>query len=208
MSELSRFAATLKIASGADEPLRRSKKQYRMDARTAIGTMSDLRPIIIELVEREETLVDPSNGSSRSVRYLRATGNLLAATVLQALVTETGLKLLYELENPSELAADHHDFQSLFEQLSPSAQDRLAAKYQENVQAYGFPGLSQDLRAVLGERSRMFVLWRYVSEGASGPGYTGELIVAVDAMIDLAKELEQDTGSRKTGEPADQVHPS
>ena len=201
MSDLSLGAATTKFRSGhAGEAPRRPKKLERMSSRTAIGVMEGLKPIILDLIESKKTIVDPRSGSEMTVGYISVTGNLLAATVLEGLVAETGLKLLYELDHPSNLASEIHDLDRLFDELSPDTQARLENEYRERVQEYSSSSLSEDLNAVLTEHAKMFILWRYMYEGGpSGPGYSGELMLAIEAMIDLARELAPETASPSSG---------
>ena len=194
MSDLSHAAATTKFRSGRDsEPPRSSRKLERMSVRTAVAVMRDLKPIFTDLIERPVRIIDPSSGSEMTVHHIKATGNLLAATVLQALSAETGLKLLYEFDQPYKLARNTHDLATLFGQLSSNMQERLAKKYRERVLRYAPSGLSQDVKSVFSEHAKTFVLWRYMYEdGPSGPGYSGAVTLAIDAMVDLAEELDRE----------------
>ena len=194
MTELDRYRATLRISLGQGKALRSTRKQERIHVKTALGVLEDLRPIILELLMRREISADATDGTPKLAQYNRTTGNLLVATLLQALSAETALKLLYELENPKELAMNIHDLGLLFKHLSTETQDRLQSKYISRVSKYASSGLSDDVGDVFRTRANMFVLWRYMyEEGASGPGYSGELTLAIDAMYELVKELGKET---------------
>ena len=188
------------FVDGVDDPPRSGKKQNRLDGSIVVDILDDLSEVVDGLMDRTPRY--PSHlARPRSIakaKYLQ-TGNILAASVLQALTAETGLKLLYEMENPGQLAPNTHDLLEMFESLSADTQNRLNRAY---IQLVGssphVSALEADLSAselrrikeVLRVHAKMFVLWRYFAEGRSGPGFSEHLCRAIDAMrVVLAESM-------------------
>ena len=186
------------FVDGVDIPPRSGKKQNRLDDSTVVNILDDLSEVVDSLMDRtpeyNSHLVRPRN--TVKAKYLQ-TGNLLAASVLQALTAETGLKFLYEMENPKKLATSRHHLLEIFETLSENTQNRLNRVYiqliksSRHVRASGAdlsaPEL-QHVKEVFRVHAQMFVLWRYFAEGRSGPGFSEHLCRAIDAMRVVIEE--------------------
>lgn len=182
----------VKFDSGVDDPPKSGQKQNRLDGSIAVQIMEDLSEVVDDLMDRTSEF--PSHmrhtKSTAKPKY-RQTGNLLAASMLQALTAETGLKLLYEMENPQKLATKTHDLLKIFEMLSGETQSRLNRVYiqlvnaSSHVKAMGAdlsaPELSH-IKEVFRVHAKMFVLWRYYAEGKAGPGFSEHLCRAIDAI--------------------------
>ena len=89
--------------------------------------MEDLSEVVDDLMDRTPEFPTLSKPTKKP-KY-RQTGNLLAASMLQALTAETGLKLLYEMDNPEKLATNTHDLLKIFEMLSENTQTKLNRMY-------------------------------------------------------------------------------
>ena len=157
--------------------------------------MEDLSEVIDGLMDRSpEFPQELATLASRQAKY-KATGNILAASILLALAAETGLKLLYEIERPGALAPQGHDLIRLFDNLSTDSQEHLNRIYMQRIDASGIlsrtgtdlsePELAH-VRGVFIRHARMFELWRYLPEGKAGPGYSEHLCRALDAIRILA----------------------
>ena len=163
--------------------------------------MDDLTEIIetILYIPSDYSLSYNKAAQSKKPKY-RQTGNILTGTILQALVAEIGLKMLYEIENPQQLAKGSHNLLKLFELLSRDTQDKLNGIYIAKVHSFigsplnisvdvSAPGL-KNVREVFASQDNMFVLWRYYAEGKAGPGFSEHLARANLAVRILVEEAE------------------